>query len=260
MAYSIDDGENIPVSEEYVNIPLQASKETFLSLYGDAEQIIIGDDFLIAVESWGDYAYEKIRLDYCTNLIEVPNNAPNVTIMDDMFAFCRSFNQDIGAWDVSSVTEMSRMFSGATSFNQDIGAWDVSSVTDMSSMFEYAESFNQDIGAWDVSSVTEMSAMFSEAISFNQDIGAWDVSSVRRMEDMFYNAASFNQDLSRWDVSRIDITAGYPDYSYFDYGAISWTLPRPNFGNQPNPNPNPNPVPVIAFWMMHSGTTEILRR
>ena len=124
------------------------------------------------------------------------------------------FNQDIGSWDVSNVTGMSYTFK-ETPFNQDIGLWDVSSVYQMTEMFQDSD-FNQDISSWDVSNVTDMSAMFISANTFNQDISGWDVSNVTDMARMFEWASSFNQDIGNWDVSSVT------NMSMMFYGAISF--------------------------------------
>ena len=147
-----------------------------------------------------------------------------VTSMRDMFIDSQ-FNQDISSWDVSNVTNMSNMFYDSQ-FNQDISSWDVSNVTDMGSMF-YDSQFNQDISSWDVSNVTDMGWMFSYSL-FNQDISSWDVSNVTNMFALFYYS-QFNQDISSWNVTNVTSCSG------FSQGAVSWTLPKPNFTNC-NPN------------------------
>ena len=83
-----------------------------------------------------------------------------------------SFNENISAWDTSSVKNMESMFCGASAFNQPLGDWSVDKVTNMCGMFQGAWAFNQPIGDWSVDKVTNMCwinmcGMFGGAWAFN---------------------------------------------------------------------------------------------
>jgi len=101
--------------------------------------------------------------------------------MAEMFSTCTAFNQDLSAWNTSTVTSMRAMFQNADDFNQDISGWNVGAVTNMREMFQYTNIFNNGGVAlnWaNTAAVTNMSAMFKGATTFNQNISGWNVSSV----------------------------------------------------------------------------------
>ena len=159
-------------------------------------------DFYTAVDLW----FTNQALAESTYGLIGNWNVSAVTNMSYAFSPSRNggsvkatFNEDISAWDTSSVGDMSEMFFNAESFNQPL-TFDTSNVYNMDYMFYQAESFNQPLN-WDTSSVNSMSSMFRGASVFNQPLN-WDVSSVTSMKYMFYQATLFNQPLN-WDVSSI---------------------------------------------------------
>ena len=169
-------------------------------------------------------------IDYVYNDYDLTNVVTTlVTDMKDLFFEKRTFNQDIGSWDVSNVTNMGAMFNQATAFNQDIGSWDVRSVINMRAMFNQATAFNQDIGSWNIGSVTNTAYMFWEATAFNKNISfsgtSWNTNAVTTMYGMFYRATAFNQDIGSWDVSKVvKMSNMFSGASSFNQDLTKWCV------------------------------------
>ena len=147
--------------------------EYTVSIGGSLQRFGIGNKYdhaekLTRVTSFGNLGLTSLAGAFwgAVNLIEVPAVLPG------------------------SVTSLSSIFLGASSFNQDIGAWDVSNVTNMFQMFWEASSFNQYIGDWNVGSVTNLSGMFAEAPAFNQNLSRWCVQHILSKPDNFDTGAN----------------------------------------------------------------------
>jgi surface protein len=141
------------------------------------------------------------------------------------------FNEDISAWNTSSVTDMTRTFSGCQTFNQDVSKWDVSLVTSMVSMFVGATAFQQDLSLWKVGNVKSMSGMFRNAKSFApESLESWDMSQVASTQSMFWGASQFNARISTWNVQNVKNAASmFRDASAFTQDVSAW-----NFANVRN--------------------------
>ncbi len=83
-----------------------------------------------------------------------------------VFAWEKTFDQNIGPWDVSRVTDMKGMFYEAWEFNQDLSAWNVSSVTTMADMFFNAHAFSQTLcgAAWVTTSAAGRPGLVSRTL------------------------------------------------------------------------------------------------
>lgn len=158
--------------------------------------------------------------------LKVPDQlAPHITSTESMFYECRTFNQDIVAWDVSKVTDFNFMFGECKAFNQPVGTWDISSATDLSYMFGYCDNFNQYLNDWDTSNVTKIEGIFSGATEFNSPLNNWVLDNVTSTSSMFDGATNFDQDISSWNLSNVTDT-GYMfrAATFFNQDISGWNV------------------------------------
>ena len=129
-----------------------------------------------------------------------------MTTLQNTFLGATAFNDDISAWDTSSVTSLHDTFKGADAFNVDIRGWDTGAVVVFWATFYNQQAFNQDISCWDTSAATVMDSTFYGNPVFNFDLSGWNVVSVTNFVNTFGNAAAFNQVLC-WDTAGATTTS-----------------------------------------------------
>jgi hypothetical protein len=99
------------------------------------------------------------------------------------------------------------MFENNWAFDQDIGAWQLTSAKDLSNMLQNTKLFDNagsdSINNWDTSKVTSFNHMFYNAGAFNRDISGWTITGAPIMTRMFKLAKAFNKDISGWTVGSV---------------------------------------------------------
>jgi len=101
--------------------------------------------------------------------------------------------EDVTKVCTTKITNMSSLFKDK-SFNENIGSWDVSNVTDMSSMFHDNHTFNKDLSRWGVSKVTNMNRTFRYAWVMNQDLSDWQVNQVNDCTGFWAGASAWSKE------------------------------------------------------------------
>ena len=111
----------------------------------------------------------------------------------------------IGRWNVSRIRYFHFTFMGMKSFDDDIGTWDMSSADDLTGMFWGATRYTgKGLDKWNVSNVRGMRHTFHGCSSFNGRIDAWDVSGLLKADYMFMGCKRLSRDLSQWNLERLD--------------------------------------------------------
>jgi len=206
-----------------------------LVTYGNTPTLPANSAKLIAINQWGNIAWEKMENMFYQTPNLVTYSAPDVpdlsmvSSVEGMFAFTGLTTSDLSGWDVSSITDFSSMFSNALSFNGDLSGWTFSSATfssatalNFTGMFNLASSFTgTGLASWDVSNADSMTVMFSDAAAFNQDLSGWDISNVTDMflfaEGTSLSTVNYTNMLSAWGAltlqNGVDFSVGTTLYN-----------------------------------------------
>lgn len=113
--------------------------------------------------------------DGCTQLTEIDGienlNTSEMTIMDEMFFFCRHLkNVDLSHFNTSKVTDMRAMFSGCSGLKSiDLRNFDTSNTNSLGAMFNGCKNLTEiDLSHFDTSKATHFTNLFSSCTSLKE--------------------------------------------------------------------------------------------